>query len=53
MVKYKSLQEIEIMREAAQIVSRTLGLIAKHIYEGQTPKALDQLAEKYILSQSK
>jgi len=52
MVKYKSLQEIEIMRDAAQIVSRTLGLIAKHVYEGQTPKALDQMAEEYILSQN-
>jgi methionyl aminopeptidase len=52
MIKYKTAQEIEIMREAAQIVSRTLGIIAKHIYEGQTPKELDRIAEEYILSQN-
>ena len=28
MIIYKTPEEIEIMREAAQIVSRTLGLIA-------------------------
>jgi methionyl aminopeptidase len=52
MIKYKTAQEIEIMREAAQIVSRTLGIIAKHLYEGQTPKELDRIAEEYILSQN-
>jgi methionyl aminopeptidase len=52
MIKYKTAQEIEIMREAAQIVSRTLGIIAKHIYEGQTPQELDRIAEEYILSQN-
>jgi Xaa-Pro aminopeptidase len=38
MIKYKTPQEIEIMREAAQIVSRTLGLVAKHMQPGVTPK---------------
>ena len=52
MIKYKTAQEIEIMREAAQIVSRTLGIIANHLYEGQTPKELDRIAEEYILSQN-
>ena len=40
------------MREAAQIVSRTLGLVAKHMKPGVTPKFLDQLAEDYIRSQN-
>ena len=31
MIKYKSPAEIEIMKEAAQIVSRTLGKIAEAI----------------------
>ena len=31
MIRYKTPQEIEIMREAAQIVSRTLGLVAQHM----------------------
>jgi len=52
MIKYKTPQEIEIMREAAQIVSRTLGLVAKHMKPGVTPKFLDQLAEDYIRSQN-
>ncbi|MGY8927366.1 MAG: type I methionyl aminopeptidase [Flavobacteriales bacterium] len=42
---------MEIMREAAQIVSRTLGLIAKHVKPGITPLELDKIAEDYIRSQ--
>lgn len=51
MIRYKTKEEIAIMREAAQIVSRTLGLIAKHIQPGKTPRQLDKMAEEYIRSQ--
>jgi methionyl aminopeptidase len=51
MIKYKTTQEIEIMRQAAQVVSRTLGKVAEFMYPGTTPKFLDQMAEKYIVSQ--
>ncbi len=51
MIIYKTPEEIEIMREAAQIVSRTLGEIAKHIEPGVTPLELDRIAEEYIRSQ--
>tara|TARA_B110000285_G_scaffold102994_1_gene117197 strand:- start:640 stop:1416 length:777 start_codon:yes stop_codon:yes gene_type:complete len=51
MIIYKTPEEIEIMREAAQIVSRTLGLIAKHVKPGITPLELDKIAEDYIRSQ--
>jgi methionyl aminopeptidase len=51
MILYKSLAEIEIMREAAQVVSRTLGKVAAEIKAGITPKYLDALAEDYIRSQ--
>jgi len=51
MIIYKTAEEIEIMREAAQIVSRTLGLIAEQIKPGVTPLELDKLAEDYIRSQ--
>lgn len=51
MIIYKTPEEIEIMREAAQIVSRTLGLIAEHVKPGVTPLELDKLAEDYIRSQ--
>ena len=40
------------MREAALVVSRTLGLIAKEIKPGVTPLFLDKLAEDYIRSQN-
>lgn len=52
MIKYKSKEEIAIMREAAQIVSRTLGKIAEVIEPGITPLELDAIAEKYIRSQN-
>ena len=48
MIIYKTPEEIEIMREAAQIVSRTLGKIAEKIEIGVTPIELDALAEAYI-----
>ncbi|MBI2259020.1 MAG: type I methionyl aminopeptidase [Flavobacteriia bacterium] len=48
---YKTPSEIEIMREAALIVSRTLGKVAQEIKAGITPLYLDQMAEEYILSQ--
>lgn len=51
MIIYKTPEEIEIMREAAQIVSRTLGLIAEHVEPGVTPLELDKIAEDYIRSQ--
>jgi methionyl aminopeptidase len=39
------------MREAAQIVSRTLGILTPHIKPGTTPLELDKMAEEYIRSQ--
>lgn len=51
MIIYKSPEEIEIMRQAAQVVSRTLGKVAEKIAPGVTPKELDTMAEAYILSQ--
>lgn len=52
MIIYKSAAEIEIMRQAAQVVSRTLGKIAEVIDIGVTPKFLDEMAEDYIRSQN-
>lgn len=39
------------MRESAQVVSRTLGLMAEHIKPGVTPLELDKIAEEYIRDQ--
>lgn len=36
------------MRESAQLVSKTLGLMAAHIAPGVTPLALDKIAEEFI-----
>ena len=52
MIIYKSKEEIEIMRDAAQVVSRTLGEVAKLIKPGVTPLSLDKMAHDYILSQN-
>ncbi|HRO76759.1 MAG TPA: type I methionyl aminopeptidase [Crocinitomicaceae bacterium] len=49
---YKNAAEIEIMRQAAQIVSRTLGLIAAEIKPGVDMFKIDAMAEEYIRSQN-
>jgi methionyl aminopeptidase len=49
MIYLKNREEIELMRESALMVSRTLGIIAKEIKPGVTPLHLDRLAEEYIL----
>ncbi|MEQ8549083.1 MAG: type I methionyl aminopeptidase [Cyclobacteriaceae bacterium] len=51
MIHLKSPEEIELMRESAQVVSRTLGLMAEHIKIGVTPLELDKIAEEYIRDQ--
>jgi len=47
----KTKEEIEIMREAALVVSRTLGMLASEVKPGVTTLYLDKLAEEYIRSQ--
>jgi len=51
MIIYKTAKEIELMREAAQVVSRTLGKVAEMIGVGVTANQLDTMAEEYIISQ--
>jgi methionyl aminopeptidase len=51
MIKIKTLEEIEIMRESALVVSRTLGMLAKEVKPGVTTLQLDKMAEEYIRSQ--
>lgn len=48
MVILKTPEEIELLREAALIVSKTLGVLAKEIKPGVTTLALDKIAEEYI-----
>ncbi|MCZ4408122.1 type I methionyl aminopeptidase [Cryomorphaceae bacterium 1068] len=51
MVHLKNTEEIELMRASAQIVSRTLGLMAEKIGPGVTPLELDKIAHEYINDQ--
>lgn len=51
MIIYKSPEEIELMREAALVVSRTLGMLASEVKEGAIPNKLDKMAEEYIRDQ--
>ena len=44
----KSLEEIELIRESAQLVSKTLGMLAKEIKPGINTLFLDNLAETFI-----
>ena len=48
MIHYKSREEIELMRQAALVVSRTLGEVAKVIGPGKTPAEIDRLAEECV-----
>lgn len=48
MIYLKSESEIEKMRESAQIVSRTLAEVAKHIEPGVSTGKLDRVAEDFI-----
>ena len=51
MIQIKTLEEIEIMRESALIVSKTLGILAKEVKPGVTTLQLDKLAEEFIRSE--
>jgi methionyl aminopeptidase len=48
MIYIKTREEIELMRESALMVSRTLGIVAKEVKPGVTPKYLDKIAEDFI-----
>ena len=46
MIIQKTKEEIELIRESALIVSKTLGMLAPHIKTGVTTLELDKMAEK-------
>lgn len=51
MIIQKTREEIELMRESALVVSRTLGMIAAEIKPGITTLQLDKMAEEFIRDQ--
>ncbi|MDO8998590.1 MAG: type I methionyl aminopeptidase [Bacteroidota bacterium] len=48
MIYLKTRDEIELMRESALMVSKTLAIIAKEVKPGVEPIKLDKLAEEFI-----
>ena len=48
MIILKTAEEIELMRLSAQLVSKTLGMLAPHVKPGVTTLQLDKMAEEYI-----
>ena len=48
MIKLKTPEQIELIRESALIVSKTLGMIAREIRPGITTLELDKMAETFI-----
>jgi len=48
MIQIKTVEELRLMRKAAQIVSKTLGMLAKEIQPGVTTNRLDKLAGEFI-----
>ncbi|MEM7297981.1 MAG: type I methionyl aminopeptidase [Bacteroidota bacterium] len=48
MIHYKTPEEIELIRESALTVSKTLGLMAEKIEPGVTPLQLDKIADEFI-----
>lgn len=49
MIKLKSEKEVEIMRESALLVSKTLAMIAQEIGPGKTTLQLDKMAYDFIM----
>ena len=48
MIRLKSPEEVELMRENALLVSRTLAEVGKHVIPGVTTLELDRIAETFI-----
>lgn len=47
-IYYKSVEEVELIRESSLLVGKTLAEIAKHIKPGVTTLQLDKIAEEFI-----
>lgn len=48
MIFYKTVEEIELIRESAQILGKAHGEVAKHVKAGIKTKDLDKIAEEFI-----
>ncbi|MDO4225489.1 MAG: type I methionyl aminopeptidase [Bergeyella zoohelcum] len=48
MIQLKTIEELRVMRESVQLVSKTLGIVAKEIKPGITTNQIDKLAAEFI-----
>jgi len=48
MIHYKTSEEVQLIRESAEILGKAHGEVAKHVKEGVTTSFLDKIAEEYI-----
>ena len=48
MIYYKTAEDIELMRQSAQLLGKAHGEVAKHIKPGIATKELDKIAEEFI-----
>ncbi|MBQ1748611.1 MAG: type I methionyl aminopeptidase, partial [Bacteroidales bacterium] len=48
MIHYKTEEQIQILKENAILVSKTLAEVGKHVAPGVTLKQLDKVAETFI-----
>lgn len=48
MIILKTMEELRLMRKSAQLVSKTLGMVAKEIKPGVTTNFIDTIAAEYI-----
>lgn len=51
MIIPKTTEELALMKEAAHVVSKTLGMLAKEVKPGMTTKKLNDMAEAFIREQ--
>ncbi len=49
MIRLKSKEEIELIRESSLLIGKTLAEVAKHLLPGITTAKLDKIAEEFIL----
>jgi methionyl aminopeptidase len=48
MIHYKTSEEVQLIKQSAEILSKAHGEIAKHVKEGVKTSFLDKIAEEYI-----
>jgi len=48
MIHYKTSEEVQLIKESAEILGKAHGEVAKHVKEGVKTSLLDKIAEEYI-----